>query len=267
MGDGILSSLLRRDRTVVLSGLVAATTIGWAYLLLGAGMGMSLGQMTGQMGGGMMAMKPPVWTLGYAAIVFVMWAVMMMAMMLPSAAPTILLVATLARRRGQSGGIAAGAAGLFASGYLLVWILFSLIATSVQWALSQAGVLSPMMATSDRVVAAAVLIAAGIYQWTPWKDSCLRNCRSPIGALMQYWRPGGFGAHRAGVMNGLYCLGCCWVLMALLFVGGVMNLIWIAAITLLVLVEKTLPGGGWTARIVGAALALWGALALIPAIG
>jgi predicted metal-binding membrane protein len=264
MRDGLLAALLRNDRAIVWSGLVAVTLVAWAYVLLGAGMDMTAPQAGGMAMPGMMAMAMPGWTLGYAAMVFVMWAVMMMAMMLPSAAPTVLLVARLAGQRGATGGLAAGAAGLFAAGYALVWVAFSLAATGVEWGFAQAGLLSPMMAATDRLLAAGVLIAVGFYQWTPFKDACLRNCRSPLAVLLNHWRPGRLGALQNGLRNGLYCLGCCWALMALLFVGGVMNIAWIAGITLLVLIEKTLPWGGWTARLAGAALVLWGGLSLWP---
>jgi predicted metal-binding membrane protein len=261
----MLSALLRNDRAIVVSALIAVTALAWVYLLLGAGMDMAA--MKASVGMAMpaaVAMRMPEWTLGYGLVVFVMWAVMMMAMMLPSAAPTILLVAALARQRAgsASGGLAAGAAGLFAAGYGLVWIAFSLAATVLQWVLSQAGLLSPMMATTDRVLAAAVLIAAGVYQWTPLKDACLRHCRSPLAVLLGHWRPGRLGPLRSGLANGAYCLGCCWVLMALLFVGGVMNFLWIAGLTLLVLVEKTLPWGGWTSRAAGAVFVLGGVATL-----
>jgi predicted metal-binding membrane protein len=155
---------------------------------------------------------------------------------------------------------------VFAAGYLLVWVGFGVVATALQWGLSQAGMLSPMMATADRAVASAVLIAAGVYQWTPFKNACLRQCRSPMATLLAHWRPGRLGALRSGAFNGFFCLGCCWVLMALLFVGGVMNFLWIAGIALLVLIEKTLPWGEWTARAAGALLVIWGAATLAAAI-
>ncbi|HVB15910.1 MAG TPA: DUF2182 domain-containing protein, partial [Stellaceae bacterium] len=185
----MLSTLLRADRAIVLSGLVAVTLIAWAYLLLGAGAEMATA--TGGMSMPGMAMSTPQWTLGYAAIIFVMWAVMMVAMMLPGAAPTILLVAALSRQReaGGRGTLAAGAAGFFAAGYLLVWAAFSLIATTLQWALSDAGMLSPTMGTTNRIAAGGVLIAAGVYQWTPLKDACLNHCRSPLSVLLNHWRP------------------------------------------------------------------------------
>lgn len=259
MTSGPLPALLRHDRAIVVSSLVLITIVAWAYLLLGAGMNMTAMEPGGMAMPGM-AMAMSGWTIAHAAIVLVMWAVMMVAMMLPSAAPTILLVAALARQRVGcgTGGVAAGAAGLFASGYLLVWVAFGLVGTTLQWALSEAGVLSPVMAMTDRIFAAGVLIAAGIYQWTPLKEACLRNCRSPLSILVNHWRPGRLGPLHSGLVNGFYCLGCCWVLMALLFVGGVMNLFWIAGLTLLVLVEKTAPWGGRTAKVAGAALAFWG---------
>lgn len=259
MNSGPLATLLRHDRAVLVAGLATATVIAWSYLLLG-GMQMAAPAPDG-MGMGMAMSR---WTIGHAAIVFVMWAVMMVAMMLPSAAPTILLVAALTRKRaGGGGGVVAGAASLFAAGYLLVWLAFSVVATTLQWALSEAGMLSPAMATTVTIVAACILIAAGIWQWTPLKDACLRNCRSPLGTLLHHWRPGLLGPLRSGGINGLYCLGCCWLLMALLFVGGVMNILWIAGLALLVLIEKTTRWGELTAKVAGAVLAVWGVVTLI----
>src|SRR5437773_464405 len=135
----------------------------------------------------------------------------------------------------------------------------------LEWGLDEAGLLSDTMALASRMLAAAVLIAAGIYQWTPLKEACLRHCRSPLDFLLFHWREGGLGALTSGLGHGAYCLGCCWMLMALLFVGGIMNLAWIAAIALLVLIEKTLPGGDWMGRIIGAVLVAWGAVALAMA--
>jgi predicted metal-binding membrane protein len=206
-----------------------------------------------------MLMTPP-WTPGYALLIFLMWAIMMVAMMLPSAAPTILLVAALARNRGIGGG--APVAGLFSLGYVLVWTGFSLIATALQWWLDSAEILSGEMAVGSAVVAGGVLIAAGIYQWTPLKQACLRHCRSPLAFLLHHWRPGGWGALVNGLRHGVYCLGCCWMLMLLLFVGGLMNLLWIAGLALLVLLEKLLPWGGRMSRIAGIVLLVWGTAAL-----
>jgi predicted metal-binding membrane protein len=254
MNDGALTAVLRRDNAVVLSALAGVIAVAWGYLLLGAGIHMEAMDM----GGGQMMAMLPEWTLGYAAIVFVMWAVMMMAMMLPSAAPVVLLAAALDRQQGAGKRRSA----LFASGYLAVWFGFSLLATILQYALDAAGMLSETMAVANRLFAAAVLIAAGLYQWTPLKQVCLTRCRSPIELLIRYWRKGSLGAVGAGIQHGLFCLGCCWMLMALLFVGGLMNLAWIAAIALLVLIEKTLPWGGRMSRVAGIVLVAWGAAAL-----
>jgi predicted metal-binding membrane protein len=249
----LLHALLRRDRALVLASLVAVIMLAWAYLILGAGIEMD--EM--DMGGGQIMMMAPPWTLGYAALIFLMWAIMMVAMMLPSAAPTILLVTALARDR------IAPVAVPFACGYVLVWTGFSLAATALQFGLDRAGVLSGTMATSSAALAGVVLIVAGAYQWTPLKQACLRHCRSPLAFLLGRWRKGAWGAVTNGMRHGLFCLGCCWMLMVLLFVGGLMNLLWIAALALLVLIEKTLPWGGRTSRAIGAALVVWGAVTLV----
>jgi len=218
-----------------------------------------------EMGGGpVMAMRPD-WTPGYAALILAMWAVMMAAMMLPSAAPTVLLVASLARRGASGAGFARATALSFASGYLLVWCGFSLAATVLQWALDRVGMLSERMAVANAAIAGIVLIAAGAYQWTPLKETCLRHCRSPVAFLVQHWRRGARGAVATGLRHGLYCLGCCWMLMALLFVAGLMNLAWVAAVALLVLLEKTMPWGGRMSRLAGALLAIWGVVGLYRA--
>ena len=256
----MLVGLLRHDRAVVIAGLALVIALAWGYLLLGAGGAMpAMDAMAGRM-----TMMAPAWTPSHVALQFVMWAAMMAAMMLPSAAPVILLVAGLART-----GAAAGApsAASFALGYLLVWTGFSLLATALQWGLHEAGLLSPRMAAGNAVLAGAVLVAAGIYQWTPLKAACLRHCRSPLAFLLAHWRGGALGGAVTGLRHGLYCLGCCAMLMALLFVGGVMNFAWIAGIALLVLIEKLLPWGGRTCRLSGAVLTLWGAVALAGVAG
>jgi predicted metal-binding membrane protein len=251
----MLHALLRRDRAVALAALVAVIMLAWAYLILGAGIEMD--EM--DMGGGQIMMMAPPWTFGYAVLIFLMWAIMMVAMMLPSAAPTILLVTALGRDR------IAPVAVPFAFGYLLVWIGFSLAATALQFGLDRGGVLSETMATSSAVLAGIVLIVAGAYQWTPLKQACLRHCRSPLAFLLGRWRQGAWGAVTNGMRHGLFCLGCCWMLMVLLFVGGLMNLLWVGALALLVLIEKTLPWGGRTSRATGAALVVWGAVMLVSA--
>ena len=247
----MLRAALRRDRALVLAALLVVIALAWAWLLLGAGIAME----TMDMGGGQKMLMVPAWTPGYATLIFLMWAIMMAAMMLPSAAPTILLVDALSRQR--AGG--SGAAGLFTLGYLLVWSGFSLLATGLQWGLDRAGLLKEDMASASTILAGVLLIAAGIYQWTPLKQACLAHCRAPVDFLTRHWRRGPL---RAGLRHGVFCLGCCWMLMALLFVFGLMNLIWIAALALLVLIEKILPLGGRMSRLTGAALMLWGAVLL-----
>ena len=150
-------------------------------------------------------------------------------------------------------------------GYLAVWLAFAAAATTLQWALDEAGLLSETMAFGNIVLAGSVLVAAGVYQWTPLKEACLRHCRSPLDFLLFHWRDGALGAVGSGVGHGFFCLGCCWMLMALLFVGGIMNLAWIAGIALLVLIEKTLPWGGRISRLTGAVLVVWGAVTLAAA--
>jgi predicted metal-binding membrane protein len=242
----VLTRLLRHDRLVVLAALAVVVALAWVYLLLGAGIEMP--QM--DMGGGHFMLMPPAWTLGYALLIFLMWAIMMAAMMLPSAAPTILLVSAL----GRSGAGRGTTAALFGLGYVLVWMSFSLAATALQWALDTLGLLSATMAIADVAAAGIVLIAACVYQWTPLKQACLLHCRSPIAFLLNHWHRGAMGAVINGMRHGTFCLGCCWMLMLLLFVGGLMNLLWIAGLALLVLVEKLLPWGGRMSRVTGVVL-------------
>ena len=252
LGQGIamrlelLFGLLHHRRAAVLGALTAVSLMAWAYLLLGAGM---------------MAM-PPEWNLPYAVLIFVMWVTMMVAMMLPTAAPTVLLVTALASDRLANPNLIPATAILFASGYLLVWFGFSAVAALLQWHLDEAGLLSETIALGNAILASMVLIAAGIYQWTPLKDACLRHCRSPTEFLTRHWRQGALAAVSTGARHGLFCVGCCWMLMALVFVGGLMNLGWIAAIALLVLLEKTIPWGGQMSRLTGTALVAWGGVGL-----
>jgi predicted metal-binding membrane protein len=186
------------------------------------------------------------WTPSNWLAVFLMWAVMMAAMMLPSASPMVFTFAGLSRRRGEPARTLA-----FVAAYLALWIAFSAAATLLQWALQARGWLTPMIVSRSPALSAALLLIAGLFQFSPLKLSCLRACRTPLGFLMSDWRDGVFGAWRMGLRHGLYCLGCCWALMALLFVGGVMNLLWIAALTALVGIEKLAPKGEWIARALG----------------
>ena len=253
----MLTAALRHDRTLVVAGLATVIALSWIWLLTGAGLHMD--EM--DMGGGQIMLMAPPWTAGYAAMIFLMWIIMMAAMMLPSAAPAILLVAALTRQRDERQ--PAGASTQFTLGYVAVWGVFSLMATGLQWGLDRAGLLSETMASGSAVLAASLLIAAGVYQWTPWKQACLRHCRSPVEFLTRYWRQGPLGPMRAGAWHGAFCLGCCWMLMGLLFVGGLMNILWIAGLALLVLVEKLLPLGPRVSQLTGAALIGWGVFVLV----
>ncbi len=216
-----------------MAGLMLLAILAWAYLAwLAAGMN--------SMAAGM-APRLRAWTVVEFVLMFVMWAIMMIAMMLPSAAPMILLHARVQRQAGAAATHLSTWA--FAVGYLTAWTLFSFGATALQWGLEQAALLSPMMATTDRRLGASVLLVAGIYQLTPLKYACLEHCRSPLQFVSEHWRPGVVGALKMGLHHGMYCIGCCWFLMALLFVGGVMNLVWIAVIAGFVLIEKVAPHG------------------------
>ena len=256
----ILEGVLRRDRWVVAATLVAIVAIAWIWIVLGAGTGRSAVAMTGGLGmSGMagMVMEPAAWTLGYGGLMFAMWWVMMVAMMLPSAAPMLLLFARVSRVE-RAADRPYVPTGIFAGGYLAAWGGFSALATLLEWALQRFGLLSPMMSTTSYWLGGAILIAAGLWQLTPIKGICLRHCRSPISFLVQGWRPGRLGAFRMGLEHGTYCVGCCWFLMGLLFFGGVMNLFWIAGLAIFVLLEKTMPLGHWIGRIAGIAFVAWG---------
>ena len=256
MGGAVtIEHLLRRDRAVVVTALVAVVIASWTYVLSGAGMDM----------GAKDAISMPVadWSPSYFGMMLAMWAVMMAAMMLAGAAPMILLFAKLSRGRAQGGAVPTG---IFALGYLAIWTVFSVGATTLQWALGEAALMSPLMRTSSTGLAAALLIGAGLYQWTPLKQACLRRCRSPLDFVLSFWREGAWGAFAMGVRHALYCVGCCWALMLLLFAGGVMSLAWIGGLAAFVLVEKTAPGGHWIGRAAGVALVAWG-VSLLFALG
>jgi predicted metal-binding membrane protein len=255
-GGSLIEQAFRKERLLAVFGLFLATALAWGYLLAGAGMSMH------EMDGMLMATRTAPWSPADTALMLAMWAVMMAAMMLPSAAPMILLFATIEKRRHMQS-TARGATAIFASGYLIVWVTFSFAATAVQYGLEELALLTPMMQTTSTTFAASVLIAAGLYQWTPFKQACLRRCRSPLDFILGYWREGTLGALSMGVRHGLFCLGCCWMLMALLFVGGVMNLLWVALLSVYILIEKLVPAQLWITRISGAALILWGTTILM----
>ncbi len=257
-----LEALLRRDRIVVVSALLVIIVLSWLWVAMGAGMEMSALAMTGMSRD--MVMTPAVWTPTYAALMFSMWWVMMVAMMLPSAAPILLIFARISRREREAERPWAPTA-TFAAGYLAVWAGFSAIAAALQWGLEENGLLSAMMATTTAWLGAALLVAAGLWQLLPIKQACLRQCRSPVAFLSDHWRDGSGGAFRMGLLHGGYCVGCCWFLMALLFFGGVMNLLWIGGLAAYVLMEKLLPMGHWLGYAVGGGLVAWGAWLVLAA--
>lgn len=257
MTGSTLERALRNDRILVVSGLLVVVVLSWVYLFSGAGTMQEMGDM-------LMPMSSGPWTVDHAMVMLVMWTVMMAAMMLPSAAPMVLFYATIARNR-HAKGQPATASSIFVLGYVAIWTAFSLGAVMLQFALERAAMLSPMMEATSITLAGALLIAAGIYQWTPFKQACLLRCRSPLEFVLTHWRRGARGAFVMGAQHGMYCVGCCWMLMLLLFVGGVMNLGWIAGLAVFVLVEKLAPAGHWIGRCAGVLLIGWGIATLVTA--
>jgi len=248
---------MTRDRLVLFTGLLTVVAMAWAWLLAGAGMEMSAIAMTGMAGMDGWMMQPALWTPAYAGLIFSMWWVMMVAMMLPSASPMLLLFARLKRKLASA---PAGPTVLFVAGYLLAWGGFSAVATVLQWALESGRLVSPMLVATNHWLGAAILVAAGSWQLTPLKALCLSQCRAPVAFLVGHWRAGQLGALRMGLEHGGFCLGCCWFLMLLLFVGGVMNLWWIVGLAVFVLLEKTIPLGHWLGRALGIVLVASGVL-------
>ncbi|MDQ6438006.1 DUF2182 domain-containing protein [Mesorhizobium sp. LHD-90] len=292
-GASPLERLLERDRLVTIAGLAALCLLAWLYIVTGAGLGMDVWEMTRlalfphqqaagvipdmpgmEMSGMEMsgmdmsatAAEPRTWGAAIWTLMIAMWWIMMIAMMSPSAAPTALLYArvhrhALAVRQSQD---RLAPTGVFVVGYLLVWLGFSVAAAVLYWLLERSEIVSATtMGSQSRWLSAVVLIAAGLYQLSPLKNACLSHCRAPAAFLSRHWRPRALGALRLGILHGAYCVGCCWMLMALLFVGGVMNLAWIAALAILVLVEKVFPAGQWVRRATGIALIIWGGATLL----
>jgi predicted metal-binding membrane protein len=257
MTTSALEAVLRHDRAIIIVALSVLTALAWADLVwLADDMAMGGMDMTGfrmiPAGQGLMMPASEPWQPIEFGYVFAMWVVMMIGMMTPSVAPMILVYARVGRQAFTLGKPFA-ASGWFAGGYLLAWTAFSLAATSAQWALERLALLSPMMESTSNVLGGIVLIAAGLYQWTPLKHACLSYCQAPLSFIICH---GGFrgnpaGALMLGLHHGIYCIGCCWALMALLFVGGVMNLFWIAVLAILVLMEKVIPLGLNIARLAG----------------
>jgi predicted metal-binding membrane protein len=249
--SAIRAALPKREKLFVLAGLIGLAALAWLYLLLVA----ADTDHTGDHAAMPFTARP--WTATDAALTFLMWAAMMIGMMAPSAAPMVLLHAAFWRKQIGRPGLAAPTAA-FVAGYVAAWTVFSLAATALQWGLDQAALLTPGTAAASPMLGALLLFAAGAYQLTPLKHACLKGCRSPLQFLMAHWRPGVGGALSMGIRHGALCLGCCWVLMGLLFVGGVMNPMWVAAIAALVMVEKLTPRGDALGRIGGAGLIVAG---------
>jgi len=260
----MIETVARRQRAIVISGLVLVCLLAWAFVLAGAGTGMNIRAMSTwqfpppmnrpQMAGARDA--------GYWLAMLAMWWGMMVAMMLPGAAPLILLFGQVYRRV-QSGGKPAVSTAWMAAGYGVAWLGFSAVATGLQFLLEKAGLVDGVMMWSlNPWLSAALLAAAGLYQLTPLKHACLAHCRSPFSFLLGHWRAGHAGALRMGLVHGAYCVGCCWFLMALLFVGGIMNILWIAGLALIVLVEKLAPHGRVISTGLGA-LCLTGAVYIV----
>jgi predicted metal-binding membrane protein len=263
MSSASFELLFRRDRKIVVGALIVLTALAWGYLALLVGsMSMTGTSMPDISGMDLSAAVTPMlraWTARDFTFIFLMWAIMMVGMMTPSATPMILIYARVARQAAEESRPIA-ATGWFVSGYLLSWTAFSLVAAIAQGVLERLAWLTPMMAAASNKVGGVVLIIAGIYQFTPLKNNCLSRCQSPFAFIQAN---GGFkrgmGASvQLGMRHGFYCIGCCWALMALLFVGGVMNILWIAAIAFHVLIEKVVPSGNAIARVAGAGMAIAG---------
>ena len=255
----VIERLLRHDKSIVAVAVLLLVAVAGAYTVLGVGMNMSAMQMTSMAYN--MADPMMMASLGQSVnwvLMFLMWWIMMIAMMTPSAVPLLMLF-TAVKRQGKDGHKAAGYTIVLLFGYLVAWALFSAIATTLQWGLQEVDVLSgQMMVIKSPTVAGGLMVLVGIYQFTSIKNACLSRCRAPAQFIAQHHRPGSSGALLLGIHHGVYCLGCCWALMALLFVGGVMNLYWIASLTLYVLLEKVLPQGKHIARLAGICLIVAG---------
>lgn len=259
MTDSALTAVLRRDRLIVIGALALVTALAWAWLLsnpmpMAPPAANNMSSMPGMEGMDMPAMAPgfTAWSPGHALAMFAMWTIMMIGMMAPSVSPMILLYVQVAR---HARGVVFAPAGWFAAGYLAGWSAFAALATAAQWALERAALLTPMMASSSTVFAGLLLLGVGAYQLTPFKQACLARCRAPLSFIQAHggFKPHRFASLKLGFLHGAHCVGCCWALMALLFVGGAMNLLWVAGLAALVLLEKLLPRGKTLSRAAGLA--------------
>jgi predicted metal-binding membrane protein len=258
------SSTPRRERWIIAAALAVIVAAAWIWMIHEAremsltGMSECVGMQMGNMDGG--------WSAGALVPLFLMWAGMMVAMMLPSATPMILTFAAVSRNRCRQERPYVPVT-IFVAGYVAIWTAFSVLAALAQWLLHRQALLSPAMASRSAWLGGVILLAAGVFQFTPLKHACLAHCRAPFEFIMTRWREGPGGAFRMGVEHGLFCAGCCWALMGLLFVAGVMNILWIAALSLIVGLEKLLPRGLWLSSATGAVLTVWGAWLIATSFG
>jgi predicted metal-binding membrane protein len=257
-----IERLIQRDRLWITMALVTAIGLAWFYLLReAAAMNAMAAEARMHAAMGMAGMNMRAWGASDWLALFVMWAVMMVGMMLPSAAPVILLVLGAYRLRRDSQ--ARLAALMFGGGYVLVWTTFSAAAALGQIALHRAALLSEDMRLRSAALSGVILLIAGVYQWLPLKNRCLAHCQAPLAFLTQHWRRGVAGGLSMGVRHGAHCVGCCWMVMTLLFVLGVMNLVWIAVLAAFVLLEKLLPQGALAGRLAGLVAVGWGTYLLV----
>ena len=265
-GESLLKTgSLVLDQPHVLGCLLAITFLAWLYLL-----SMALFQMADlgvpemdDMTAKALVMAPAAWSVSELLMTASMWIVMMASMMLPSAIPMILVFADWS---GKSNGSSV-ATPSFVLGYFMVWIGFAIAALAAHWLLSYFGMLQPEMKVASGIAGGCIFVATGVYEWSPLKSRCLANCQNPREFIAEHWRPGLAGALRTGLSHGVYCLGCCWALMLLLFAVGVMNLVWVAALSLLVLLQKLLPRGEWLARASGLAMFAAGVYLIVAEAG
>jgi predicted metal-binding membrane protein len=253
-----LENVLKKDRFIVVSGLFIISILAWLYIIY------LYRQMEVMDMDALFFAMPmtPEWAATDFVLMFVMWLVMMIAMMTPSVAPLVLLFARVNRQRKKQENPFVPTSYMF-TGYFMVWAAFSGLATVLQWLLQQLSWLNPDMIITNKILGSVILVTAGIFQFTSLKHTCLSFCRSPFDFITRYWKEGRKGAIMMGIRNGAYCVGCCWVLMVLLFVSGVMNILWVALIAIFVLVEKVTPKSRWISYAAGCLLIIYGGLVLL----
>ena len=259
----VSSSLSSKDKKIVLTGLFLVSAVGWLYMfyMAWAMKNMHLVDMWMPPRGGTRA-----WTTFDFFMLFLMWFTMMIAMMTPTVVPMVMMFTTVNKSKKLKQQPYAPTS-IFLLGYLLAWALFSVVVSLIQWPLHQSGLLNPMMDSRSYLLSGGILVLAGLYQFTPLKDVCLNQCRTPLGFIMTAWKEGNFGALKMGFQHGIFCVGCCWALMLILFAVGVMNMLWVILITISVLLEKVLPVSTKTMRaLTGFGLLIWGGywLSLYP---